>query len=49
MNSKSILKTLKDFFKKELEFGHHFAWVYGDYIEKIKDFGDILGIEVITA
>jgi len=43
------VNDVKDFFKKQLEFGHHFAWVYGDYIEKIKDLGDILGIEVITA
>jgi len=43
------VSDVKDFFKKQLEFGHHFAWVYGDYIEKIKNFGDVMGIEVITA
>jgi hypothetical protein len=43
------VNDVKDFFKKQLEFGHHFAWVYGDYIEKIKNFGDVMGIEVITA
>jgi len=40
---------VRDFFKKELEFGHHYAWVFGDYIEDLKEIGDILGIEVVTA
>ncbi len=41
--------NIKDFFEKQLDFGHHFAWVYGDYVEDIKDLGKILGIDVITA
>ena len=40
---------VKDFFKKELEFGHHYAWVYGNYIEQLKDLGEVLGLEVVTA
>jgi hypothetical protein len=40
---------VKDFFEKELEFGHHHAWVFGDYVEKIQDLGKILGVEVVTA
>ncbi|MFO7853489.1 MAG: hypothetical protein ACQERS_08135 [Bacteroidota bacterium] len=40
---------VKDFFKKQLEFGHHYAWVYGDYIEKLKDLGEVLGLEVVIS
>jgi len=40
---------VKDFFKKQVEFGHHFVWVYGDYMEELKDLGEVLGVEVITA
>lgn len=40
---------VRDFFKKELNFGHHYAWVYGNYIEELKDLGEVMGIEVVTA
>jgi len=40
---------VKDFFKKQLDFGHHYSWVYGDYIEQLKDLGEVLGLEVVTA
>lgn len=39
----------RDFHKKEAAFGHHFAWVYGDYEEDLKLFAEMLGIEVVTA
>ncbi|KAF5434779.1 hypothetical protein C5S36_04410, partial [Candidatus Methanophagaceae archaeon] len=26
-----------------------YAWVYGDYIEDLKDLGEVLDVEVITA
>lgn len=40
---------VKDFFKKENQVGHHHAWVYGDIREKLKELGEIMGMEVITA
>jgi len=43
------VSNVKDFFRKECEFGHHYAWVYGDIKEQLKDLGEILGIEVVTA
>lgn len=43
------VKNVKDFFKKQTEFGHHYAWVYGDYTEELIDLGEVLGIEVVTA
>jgi L-fucose isomerase-like protein len=43
------VKDVKDFFKKQTQFGHHFAWVYGDYIEELIDLGDVLDVEVVTA
>jgi L-fucose isomerase-like protein len=43
------VSDVKDFFKKQLDFGHHYAWVYGDYIEQLKDLEKVLGLEVVTA
>jgi len=43
------VSNVKDFFRKECEFGHHYAWVYGDIREQLKDLGEVLGIEVVTA
>jgi len=40
---------VKDFFKKESQFGHHYAWVFGNITEKIKELGEIIGMETITA
>ncbi|RJS85468.1 hypothetical protein CW706_01310 [Candidatus Bathyarchaeota archaeon] len=36
-------------FHKEREFGHHLVMVYGDYTEKLKALGEILGFEVVEA
>ena len=38
-----------DFHKKEAEFGHHFAWVYGDYEEDLRMLADMLGMDVVVA
>ena len=43
------VENVNDFFKKELIYGHHYAWVYGDYIEDLKELGDVLNLEVVTA
>lgn len=40
---------VKDMFRKQKYFGHHFAWTYGDLREELKEFGDVMGIEVVTA
>ena len=39
----------RDFHKKEAAFGHHFAWVYGDYEEELKLFAEMMDIEVVVA
>ena len=36
-----------ELFHKEMDFGHHLAMVYGDYIEDLKDLGEIVGFEVV--
>jgi L-fucose isomerase-like protein len=42
-------KDGRDAFWKQQNFGHHMAWVYGDYKRDIMELGDMMGIEVITA
>ena len=39
----------RDFHIKEASFGHHFAWVYGDYVEDLKMLADLLGLESVIA
>ncbi len=39
----------RDFHKKEASFGHHFAWVYGDYVDDIVEFSKVMGIEAVIA
>ena len=39
----------KDLFYKQIEFGCHLTIVYGDYIEDLKKFGEVTGIEIVTA
>lgn len=39
----------KDLFYKQCEFGCHLTLVYGDYIEDLKKFGKVTGIEIVTA
>lgn len=39
----------KDLFYKQCEFGCHLTLVYGDYIEDLKKFGKVMGIEIVTA
>jgi hypothetical protein len=40
---------VKDFFRKELDFGHHYAWVYGDYVDNLRDLAEVLEMELVTA
>lgn len=39
----------RDFHRKEASFGHHFAWVYGDYEEDLKILAEMLGMDVVLA
>ena len=39
----------KDLFYKQCEFGCHLTLVYGDYIEDLRKFGKVTGIEIVTA
>ena len=38
-----------DFHEKEAEFGHHFAWVYGDYVDDLAAFARVMGMETVIA
>lgn len=39
----------KDFYRKMQDFGHHYTWVYGDYVEDLQELGRMMGLEVVTA
>jgi len=39
----------RDMFRKMLDFGHHYTWVYGDYIDDLKELGEVMGVDVVTA
>ena len=36
-----------DYFHENVNFSHHHVMVYGDYIERLKEFGKMMGFEVI--
>lgn len=35
------------FYEKESEVGHHFAWVYGDYVDDLVEFAKLMELEVL--
>jgi len=37
------------FFRHEQDFGHHFALVFGDYVEDLKELGLLAGFDVVEA
>ncbi|RRD94808.1 hypothetical protein EII17_06215 [Clostridiales bacterium COT073_COT-073] len=43
------VENSRDFHKKEEDFGHHFAWVYGDYQKDLIQFAELMGIEPVLA
>jgi hypothetical protein len=43
------VRDIVDLFKKELDFGHHLAVAYGDYVDDIKELGELIGFEVMEA
>jgi hypothetical protein len=36
-----------EFWRESQDFGHHLAFVYGDYVNSIRDLGKIMGFEVV--
>jgi len=43
------VRDVVDLFRKEADFGHHLALVYGDYVDDIKDLGALMRFEVVEA
>ncbi len=43
------VRDIVDLFHKELDFGHHLAMVYGDYVDPVKQLGQMMGFEVVEA
>ena len=37
------------FFRKAADFGNHSAVVYGDYIQELRELGDLMNFEVVEA
>jgi len=37
-----------EFWRESQNFGHHLSFVYGDYINNIRDLGDIMGFETVA-
>ena len=43
------VRDARDFFHKEMDFGHHLAMVYGDYTDDLKYLGELVGFRVVEA
>ena len=43
------VRDIVDLFHKEMDFGHHLAVVYGDYVQDVKELGKMMGFEVVEA
>ena len=43
------VRDIVDLFHKEMDFGHHLAVVYGDYVQDVKELGELMGFEVVAA
>jgi L-fucose isomerase-like protein len=43
------VRDIVDLFHKEMDFGHHLALVYGDYVDDMKELGKLMGFEVVEA
>jgi len=41
------VRDIADLFRKEMDFGHHLAVVYGDYVQDIQELGQMMGFEVV--
>jgi len=43
------VRDARDFFHKEMDFGHHLAMVYGDYVDDLRCLGELVGFRVVEA
>lgn len=43
------VKDCNDFFNKQMYVGHHFSWVYGDYVDKLVELAEMLGLEPLVS
>jgi len=43
------VRDARDFFHKEMDFGHHLAMVYGDYVDDLRYLGELVGFRVVEA
>jgi L-fucose isomerase-like protein len=43
------VRDIVDLYHKEIDFGHHLAVVYGDYMEDIRALSEIMGFAVVAA
>jgi len=40
--------TAEDFVRKQVDYGNHLPWVYGDYSEQLKKLGALTGVNVVV-
>jgi hypothetical protein len=40
--------TAEEFVKKQVDYGNHLPWVYGDYADQLKKLGDLTGVNVVV-
>lgn len=38
--------TADEFLRKQVDYGNHLVWVYGDYAEQLKKLGELINVEV---
>ena len=43
------VNDVEDFYRKQQYVGHHFAWVYGDYVDKLKELAELWGLEALVS
>ena len=43
------LNDIRDFFEKQMDFGHHMAMVYGNYAEDLRRLGRMMELEIVEA
>ena len=43
------VRDIADLFEKEMDFGHHLALVYGDYVQDMKELAKLMDFEVVEA
>jgi len=43
------LRDIRDFFEKQMDFGHHIALVYGSYGDDLQRLARIMGVDIVRA